>query len=310
MKPSWQARVVSWVVRHRVKPRLADMRDIGRVREVFGKPLPAPGGVRYTEATLGGVRGEWVEAPGAPAADTLLYLHGGGFVGCSPRTHRPITAAFARQGYRVFVPDYRLAPEHPFPAAPDDALAVWRALRAQHRAGRLVVAGESAGGNLTLGLLLALKAAGEPLPDAAAAFSPVVDMSDASPSLRLNTERDAMFHGEQLEHLGHAYLQGAEPQQPLASPLVGDLSGLPPILLHVGADEVLRDDALRFAAKAQAVGVTVQLEVFAGVPHAWQLLHRLPEARRSVAAAARFLREARARSGDEELDVLIVGAGL
>ena len=111
----------------KTKPALGDMTDIARVRHVFGEPLPAPGGVRYTPAVVGGVPGEWVEAEGAaPAADTLLYLHGGGFVGCSPRTHRPLTAALALQGLRVFVPDYRLAPEHPFPAAPDDALAVWR----------------------------------------------------------------------------------------------------------------------------------------------------------------------------------------
>lgn len=310
MTPSWQARVAAWVVRHRVKPQLADMRNVAQVRRVFGKPLPAPGGVRYLAATLGGVPGEWVEAEGPPAAHTLLYLHGGGFVGCSPRTHRPVTAAFARHGFRVFVPDYRLAPEHPFPAAPHDALTVWRALREQHRSGRLVVAGESAGGNLTLGLLLALKQAGEPLPDAAAAFSPAVDLTGGSASLHLNAQRDAMFHGEQLEHLGEAYLQGADASQPLASPLLGALGGLPPLLLHVGADEALRDDALRFAAKAQAAGVTVQLEVFPGVPHAWQLLHRLPEAQRSVASAAHFLQQAQARTGDEELDVFIVGAGL
>ena len=116
--------------------------------------LPAAKGVRYTPATLGGVAGEWVEAEAAVApglsttpATTLLYLHGGGFVGCSPQTHRPLTAALALQGLRVFVPDYRLAPEHPFPAAPLDVLALYRALRAAGPAGRLVVAGDSAGGN-------------------------------------------------------------------------------------------------------------------------------------------------------------------
>ena len=121
MSASWQARVAAFVVRRRVKPALGDMSDIARVRRAFGAPLPAPGGVRYRQDMLGGVPGEWVEAEGAaPAADTLLYLHGGGFIGCSPRTHRPLTAALARQGLRLFVPDYRLAPGHPFPAAPDD----------------------------------------------------------------------------------------------------------------------------------------------------------------------------------------------
>ena len=118
---SWQARVAAFVVRRRVRPALADMRNIAAVRQAFaGTALPAAKGVRYTPATLGGVDGEWVQAEAAAttpgsSATTLLYLHGGGFVGCSPQTHRPLTAAFALQGLRVFVPDYRLAPEHPFP---------------------------------------------------------------------------------------------------------------------------------------------------------------------------------------------------
>jgi cation diffusion facilitator CzcD-associated flavoprotein CzcO/acetyl esterase/lipase len=311
MSPSWQARLASWLVRRRVRPALAAARDIATIRAAFTARLPVPGGVRFTAATVGGVGGEWIEAIDAPATDTLLYLHGGAFVACSPRTHRPITAAFARQGFRVFAPDYRLAPEHPFPAAPDDALAVWRALRAGHAGGRLVVAGESAGGNLALGLMHALRDAGEPLPDACAVFSPATDLSGGSASHTLNRDRDAMFGGEQLPALiAQAYLAAADPAQPRASPLFGDFAGMPPLLIHVGDEEVLRDDALRLAARAQAAGVTVALEVYRGVPHAWQMLHRLPEARRSIADAAAFLREAQPTPGDEQLDVLIVGAGL
>jgi cation diffusion facilitator CzcD-associated flavoprotein CzcO/acetyl esterase/lipase len=311
MSPSWQARLATWLVRRRVRPALAAARDIAAIRAAFDARLPAPGGVRCTPASVGGVSGEWVEPRDGRATDTLLYLHGGAFVACSPRTHRPVTAAFARQGFRVFVPDYRLAPEHPFPAAPDDALAVWRGLRASHRNGRLVVAGESAGGNLALGLMHALRERGEALPDACAVFSPATDLTGGSASHRFNRDRDAMFGGDELPHLvTRAYLGDADPAQPRASPLFGDFAGMPPLLIHVADDEVLRDDALRLAARAQAAGVTVALEVYAGVPHAWQLLHRLPEARRSVAAAARFLREAQAVDGDERLDVLIVGAGL
>jgi cyclohexanone monooxygenase len=311
MSVSWQARVASFFVRHRLKPRLADMRDIARVRRAFATPLPAPGGVRYTEAVVGGVRGEWVEAAtGGARGTTLLYLHGGGFVGCSPRTHRPLTASLALQGLAVFVPDYRLAPEHPFPAAPQDVWAVWQALRAERGHERLVVAGDSAGGNLALGLLVALREAGEAQPAAAALFSPAVDLTGESPSRLWNSDRDAMFDGSQLQHLGDAYLAGADAAQPMASPLRGALDGLPPLLVHVGADEVLRDDALRLVAKAREAGVTVEFELFHGVPHVWQMLRHLPEARRSVRAAAHFLREAVARPGPEEVDVLIVGAGL
>ncbi len=318
MKSSWQSRVAAFIVRRRVKPQLGDMSDIAKVRSVFSQALPAPRGVRYTDAVVGGVAGEWVQAKDARAGaattttttTTLLYLHGGGFVGCSPRTHRPITAALALQGLRVFVPDYRLAPEHPFPAAPLDAQAVYRALRADPTTGRLVVAGDSAGGNLALGLILALRDAGERLPDAAALFSPATDLSGGSPSITLNAKRDAMFDGAHLQNLANAYLQGADPAQWLASPLLGDLTGLPPLLLHVGESECLRDDSLRLAQKARDAGVNVELQVFPVVQHVWQNLYRLPEARRSIAAAGLFLREAAHSAQPELLDVVIIGAGL
>ena len=316
---SWQARVARYFIRRRVRPALGDMRDLMRVRKVMGQALPAPRGVTYTRDTLGGVPGEWVER--ADAADiaasprpTLMYVHGGGFVGCSPRTHRPITAAFALQGFRVFAPDYRLAPEHPFPAPLDDVAAAWRALRGKHDADsagqRLVVAGESAGGNLALALLLTLRDAGERLPDAAALFSPATDVSGESPSIVGNAERDALFHGPSLEHLGKAYLGATgDPTNPLISPIYGDPAGLPPLLFHVAAEEALRDDGTRFAAKARAAGVHVETTVWPVVPHAWQLLKDLPEARRSIARAGEFLKTA-APEAIEHLDAIIVGAGL
>jgi len=315
---SWQTRLATWWVRRRVKPVLGDMRDLTRVRSVFNQALPPPRGAVFREAVVGGVRGEWVEPAdaGVVVHGTLLYLHGGGFVGCSPRTHRPLTVSLALQGLRLFVPDYRLAPEHPFPAAVDDVRATWAALAADHdpvRHGRLVVGGDSAGGNLALALMVALRDAGQRLPDAAALFSPATDLTGDSPSLTSNAERDAMFGGgEALQHLAAAYLAGADAAHPLASPLRADLAGLPPLLLHVGADEALRDDALRLADKARAAGVLVQLQVWPTVPHVWQLIARLPEARQSVRLAARFLQEAvpATDAWPEQLDVLIVGAGL
>jgi cation diffusion facilitator CzcD-associated flavoprotein CzcO/acetyl esterase/lipase len=318
---SWQARVAAFLVRRRVKRALGDLSDIARVRRTFATALPPPRGARYTPATLGGVPGEWVEAERGGATATLLYLHGGGFVGCSPVTHRPLTAALALQGFRVFVPDYRLAPEHPFPAALDDAMAAWRALFADAASSadgtpRITVAGDSAGGNLALALMLRLREAGEALPVAAALFSPATDMTEGSASVRENAERDAMFDGHGLHHLRDAYLAGADPADPMASPLLADLRGLPPLLVHVGESEALRDDSVRLADKARAAGVAVTLEVWAAVPHVWQLIWQLPEARRSVRAAARFLRDAIARPAVpsaetvEELDVVIVGGGL
>jgi cation diffusion facilitator CzcD-associated flavoprotein CzcO/acetyl esterase/lipase len=245
-----------------------------------------------------------------------MYVHGGGFIGGSPVTHRPITAGLALRGFRVFAPDYRLAPEHPFPAPLDDVVAAWRGLRALHDADspgrRLVVAGDSAGGNLALALMLSLRDAGERLPDAAALFSPSTDITGASPSIEGNTGRDPMFHGPSLEHLGRAYAGSAgDPTNPLISPLFADLAGLPPLLIHVGAEEVLRDDGLRLAQKARAAGVRVETVVWPVVPHAWQLVAKLPETRRSLDRAAEFMQTSvRDHEAIEHLDAIIVGAGL
>ena len=316
---SWQARVARYVVRKRVRPALGDMSDLMRVRQVMGQALPPPRGVTYRRDTLGGVPGEWVEREGAAdiaaaPRPTLMYVHGGGFVGCSPRTHRPITAAFALHGFRVFAPDYRLAPEHPFPAPLDDVVAAWRALRTLHDVDsprqRLVLGGESAGGNLALAAMLWLRDAGERLPDAAALFSPATDLSGASESITSNGERDPMFHGPSLANLGNAYLGATgDATNPLVSPLFGDLHCLPPLLIHVAAEEALRDDGLRFADKARAAGVPVETNVWPVVPHAWQLLAKVPEACRSIARASEFLKTA-AREAVEHLDTLIIGAGL
>lgn len=315
---SWQAKLATHIVRKRVRPALGDMRDIPRVRRAFGHALPAPPGVQYDETTLGGVRGEWVKALAGPAEEgtptTLLYLHGGGFVGCSPRTHRPITASLALRGLRVFVPDYRLAPEHPFPAALDDAEAVWQALHAELAASgrpyRLVVAGDSAGGNLALALMLRLRAAGRALPEAALLFSPSTDLTGQSPSLVDNAERDAMFDAQHLGNFSAAYLQGADPAQVLASPLHADLAGLPPLMVQVSRDEALRDDGVRLAHKARQAGVPVELDVLPGLPHVWPMMFRLPESRRSLDAGAHFLRSASTGQHEEALDVVILGAGL
>ncbi|HET9018322.1 MAG TPA: alpha/beta hydrolase [Acetobacteraceae bacterium] len=286
---SLRAHLARLLVRWQVKRRLGDMADIAHVRRVFeATKLPPPAGVRFRPDRLGGVPGEWAESD-TPARTTMLYLHGGGFIACSPLIYRPITGSFARRGFGVFAPDYRLAPEHPFPAAVEDAVAAWRALRAVTQ-GRMVVAGDSAGGTLTLAMMVALRDAGDRMPDAAAVFSPATDLAGGSASLRSNSGRDPMFHGEGLRHIANAYLHGADPRTPLASPLYADPAGLPPLLIHVGESEVLRDDSIRFADRARAAGVDVALRVWPVVPHAWQFgTDRLPEARQSLDAAAGFL---------------------
>jgi acetyl esterase/lipase len=262
-----------------------------------GGVFKTPSAVKVAPATLGGVPGEWVESASKPAAAVLLYLHGGGYFACSARTHRPFTTAFAR-GLRVYAPDYRLAPENPFPAGLDDAVAAWHALRAEVGASaRMVIGGDSAGGGLALATMLRLRAEGAALPAAAALFSPLTDLVGIGESRRTNDRRCAMFHGAGLARATEFYMAstGCDPRDPLASPLFADLRGLPPLLIHVGADETLRDDSTELATRARDAGVRVELTVWPAVPHVWQLFHPfVPEGRQSLASASAFLRQAAA----------------
>jgi len=277
-------------MRFRVKRGLKGLIDVAEARRVLaGAELPVPIGVTYRPDVVGGIEGEWVSAPGAPKA-TLLYLHGGGYFACSARTHRPITAAYAKHGFSVFVPEYRLAPEHPYPAAIEDAEAAWNGLlELGHAAGALTVSGDSAGGGLTLALLLTLRDKRVALPAAAALLSPWADLAGTGASMRDNAKRDAMFTVEGFANCSSLYLGGRDPTLPLASPVFADFTGLPPMLVHVGAREMLLDDSRRVAERAASAGVAVELRVWPVVPHVWQLAQFVPEARESMNQLAAFL---------------------
>jgi len=290
---SLRARLINFVLRHSVKRGLAKSRTPQDVRRVFNsaRSFP-PRGVTFTPATLGGVPGEWVEAKATPATGTLLYLHGGGYVGMSPRTHRAITGAFARRGLRVFAADYRLAPEHAFPAALDDATAAWSALRAAAQ-GPAYVAGDSAGGGLTLALMLNLRDKALPLPDAAIAFSPWTDLAITGETMKSNARRDPLLVSDGIHTIAAAYLGSEDPRNPLASPLYGDYAGLPPILFSVGDTEILLDDSLRAAERAKAAGVATKTCVARDMPHVFVFANRwTPEARRAMDEATEFLHQA------------------
>lgn len=308
--PSWQAVLVSGLLRRTMKPLLRGSSGVGRVRALLGahQVVLSPA-TRVWRETLGGVEGEWVEPSGAASAPVLLYLHGGGFVACSPRSHRPITVAFAERGLRVFVPDYRLAPENPFPAGLHDALSAYRALRRTLAPDtKVLLAGDSAGGGLALSLLLALRDAGDTLPSAAVLFSPLTDLVTDAGSRVENAQRCAFFDENAMVAVREWYLQGHDPCDPLVSPLRGDLRGLPPLLIHVGRDEILLDDSTVLAARAREAGVEVSIVTWAAVPHVWQIFPRyIPEARVSLDAAARFLK--RHAFAAPDVDVLIVGSG-
>ncbi len=289
---SLQAHFLDLMFRTQIKPKMKGVSDVLAVRRTMeAGSLPAPKGVTFTPATVGGVQGEWARADGAPPIATLLYLHGGGYFACSPRTHRPFSGTYAKHGFEVFVPDYRLAPENPFPAAVEDAEAAWQGLLdAGHAAENLTVSGDSAGGGLSLALMLTLRHKSRPLPAAAALFSPWTDLAATGPSVISNAKRDAMFWAPGLLRGGETYLGGASADNPIASPHYADLHGLPPLLIHVGDREILRDDSTRLAEHARAARVQVELRVWPVVPHVWQLAQFVPEARQSMQEAAAFLK--------------------
>ena len=240
-----------------------------------------------------GIRGEWLTPPDA-SPGAILYIHGGGYVSCSPASHRPITGALARlTGTRVFSIDYRLAPENKFPAAVDDVVAAYRWLLEKKgiEPNSLTVAGDSAGGGLTLALLLKAKALGLPMPACAVCFSPWTDLSAGGESVLSNEDSCAMFTSENIYDFAAAYLGGHSARDPYASPVYGDLSGLPPVLLHVSSGELLLDDSRRIHHAIEKAGGESRLHLFEGVSHGWQMLQGIvPEAKASLEEAADFIR--------------------
>jgi acetyl esterase/lipase len=272
---------------------------------VFGAPLLLQWlrtrDVRIDPVSDGAVAGEWI-IPERWDQGTILYLHGGGYAACSPATHRPVTAALARLAHRrVFSLDYRLAPEHRFPAALDDSVAAYRWLLGQGVApGSLALAGDSAGGGLLLATLLRLRDAGLPFPTCGVCFSPWTDLAGTGESLQLNDGRCAMFHPATIHEFARAYLGDASPRDPFASPLYADLGGLPPLLLQVGSTELLLDDARRVDQKIRDAGGVSRLEIFDDVMHGWTMLDGfMPEARVALQQAATFINQRPGRSPEE-----------
>jgi acetyl esterase/lipase len=237
------------------------------------------------------LRGEWL-SPEKPSGITILYLHGGGYYFCSPATHRGLVFPLAtRSGARTFSLDYRLAPEHPFPAALDDALAAYRKLVADGVSpASIVIAGDSAGGGLALATLLALRDAGNPQPAGGVLFSPWTDLAATGASMTSNDGRDSMFYSRAFAPAGKLYLGNADARDPYASPLYGQFDGLPPLFIQAGDTEVLLDDSTRVAEKARAAGISVDFEIWPNMPHVFQMFAPfVPEANRALDRAAGFI---------------------
>ncbi len=308
---SWQSALACWIVRRRLRPETAKpVIDVAHARAYAARRVwtpKVPAGWHLTERTGANdfpLRGEWLTADAEPQQTTILYFHGGGYYFCSPRSHRSVVFALAtRANARTFSLDYRLAPEHRFPCALDDAVSAYRRLLADGvPAQSIAIAGDSAGGGLALATLLALRDGSHPLPACAVLFSPWTDLASTGGSLVTNDGRDPMFHGAALARAAKVYLGDADPTNPYASPLYGRFDDLPPLLIQVGDTEVLLDDATRVAEKARAAGVIVDFEIWPNVPHGFQLSAPfMPEANHALARAADFIRGATANATAQRL---------
>lgn len=254
--------------------------------------VPVADDIRRERVTAGGVPAEWVVAPGAAEDRVILYLHGGGYCIGSINTHRDLAARLSRSAQaKVLIIDYRLAPEHPFPAAVEDAVAAYRWLLTSGVVpARTVIAGDSAGGGLTVAALVYLRYTGARLPAAGVCLSPWVDLEGIGPSMTSRAAADPIVQRHLLLMMARAYLADADPASPLAAPLYADLSGLPPLLIQVGEAETLLDDATRLAARARAAGVAVTLEIWPEMIHVWQMFAAiLPEGQQAIERIGEFI---------------------
>jgi phosphinothricin tripeptide acetyl hydrolase len=255
------------------------------------KVFPTLPEVKVERVTAPAVPAEWLRPPSAAPGRVVLYLHGGGYVIGSPRSHRHLAAAIATAvRSSALLLEYRCAPEAPFPAAVDDAAAAYRWLLDQGvSAGGIAIAGDSAGGGLTVATLLALRDAGLPLPAAGVCISPWVDLTCSGASYATKADADPIVKRAGVDEMARAYLGAADRRTPLASPLFADLRGLPPLLIQVGSEEVLLDDSVQLAERARAAGVDATLEVWDQMIHVWHwFLPLLEEAEEAVAAIGRF----------------------
>jgi epsilon-lactone hydrolase len=292
---SLRARVLRAALRLEKRLIGKNRRPMPKVRERLARMAPyVPGGRNYTQRTAvdaGGVPGLLTTVAQSRADRCVLYFHGGGYcIGTADLYRDFLWRIAAATRAQVLFFEYRLAPEHPFPAALDDAVAAYRWLTARFDRRHIAFAGDSAGGGLLIATMLRLRDEGGALPSAAAALSPWADLALTGASLRSNAGADPMLDPANMPDLVRNYCAGADPHDPYISPIYGDPAGLPPTLIQAGSDEILRDDAVRMADKMRAAGCEAELELWEKMPHVWHLYARLiPEGRRAVTRIGEFL---------------------
>ncbi len=281
-------------------PEPADTAELRQTYDSLGSVFPTAADVTLESVSANGVPAEWASTPGAAHDRVVMYVHGGGYVIGSVKSHRHLVTELGRAaGTRTLSVDYRLAPEHPFPAAVDDALAAYRYLLAQgFTPGNIAIAGDSAGGGLTVATLLAIREAGLDQPACGFCISPWIDLEATGNSMTELAAVDPMVSRAGLDGMSAAYLAGASAKTPLAAPLHAEFRGLAPLLIHVGAAETLLDDSIRLAGKAGAADVDVTLQVWPEMIHVWHFFHPMLETGRSaIAQGGEFIGRAMDESG-------------
>lgn len=277
------------------RPRASEIAQMRRDADTRGLNFGLASDVKVQPVDANGVKAEWTSTPDADAANAILYLHGGGYVLGSLDSHRHLAAEVGRaSGARTLAVDYRLAPEHPFPAPVEDTVAAYRYLLGMGiKPGRIAIAGDSAGGGLVVGAMLAIREAGLPLPGCGWCISPWVDMEALGQSFTDRAAADPTVQKATIQMMAQWYLGGANPRHPHAAPIHGDLAGLPPLLIQVGSAETLLDDSVALARKAGAADVVVDLQIWPEMIHIWHLYFpMLGAARRAIASGGSFVRDA------------------
>jgi epsilon-lactone hydrolase len=295
---SWQARTMKSLLHaKRFLAQKVDPSDIetGRVSlETAGEVFRPIIHIDHIGILANGVSGEWVIPAGIGSERVILYLHGGAYNAGSSRSHRALAANIAYAAHaRALTIDYRLAPEHPYPAALVDAFSAYKWLLEQGiHSEQIVITGDSAGGGLTIALLVALRERRQAMPAAAVVLSPWTDLSDGGKSWHENARVDYVINGPKLKEAARIYLKGRDPKTPFASPIHANLEGLPPLLIQVGSEEVLLSDSIRLAENARLSGVDVTLDIWEGMQHVWHFAAGfVPEARQAIDKIGEFIRQ-------------------
>lgn len=259
--------------------------------DYLGSFVPLESDVTVERTQIAGVRGEWISTPNARSDQVLFYLHGGAYCLGSCDSHRGLASRLARAcESRALVIEYRLAPEHPFPAALEDSTAVYRELvRSGVRPENMVIGGDSAGGGLTMATLLTLRDAGDPLPAAAVLLSPWTDMEGTGESMKTRADVEPWLDPDKNHQVAKLYLRDLDPRHPLVSPIYADLHGLPPMLVHVGDDECLLDDSVRLVERVRNAGVETKFKIW---DEMWHVFHGfpIPEAQQAIEEIGAFVR--------------------